>query len=91
MDISVVLSGGIVLVLTQLAKKVSYIPINAGDKAKLRTLAAVLAVGVTLLTDFAQGNIASSSALQVIGESLTALIISQLGYAGVKFGTKKLS
>ena len=91
MDLNVVLSGGIVLVLTQLAKKVSYIPINSGQKARIRTFAAVLAIAVTLLTDYAQGNIANSSALTVIGESLTALIISQLGYAGVKVGAKKLS
>ena len=91
MDLTASLSGIIVAALTQLAKKVSFIPINSGDTKKLRVLAGVLSIIAVLVTDFANGTLANSSALALVGNSIAAFVVSQLSYKGVKFGAAKLS
>lgn len=77
------LSGFLVTILTQVAKKTQNIPINEGEKGKIRTLVVVLSTVTTLATAYLDGSLASSSALQLVADSLSTWIYSVIAYHGI--------
>lgn len=74
------LGGLLVTLLTQVAKKVSFIPVNEGQTKRLRILAGVLSVLVVLLNDYLSGSLVDSTALQVIADSAVNYGVSFLTY-----------
>jgi len=66
-------SGVGVFALTHVAKKISFIPLQEGQKTKLRATAGVLSAVGAVLVSMANGNVGA--------ENLQALIMAVLGCA----------
>ena len=87
MDIDIIqtiLTPIFVILATQGVKKISAIPINAGQTAKIRTLVGVLSFGSTLLLAFVDGKLESVLSPELIEVGVNAVIVFFLSHIGFK-------
>src|SRR3990167_8109347 len=85
--IQTILTPIFVILVTQGVKKISAIPISAGQTAKLRTLVGVLSFGSTLLLAFIDGkleSVLSPELIEVGVNSIVVFILSHIGFKAAK-------
>ena len=88
MDFNIIqiLAPILVILLTQGVKKISAIPINAGQKKKLMATAGVLSFVVSIISAFANGSLDSFVTPELVNvgvNTVLTFILSQVGYKGV--------
>lgn len=86
-DVTTVLVGVVVSVLTEVLKKLKGVPINPGQTALIRSTSALLSIVAVIFTRWTQGGLDDPSfvnnASQVIVDSLTVYLSSALTYFSV--------
>lgn len=94
MDLSIliqqIISPLFVLLATQGVKKASLIPINQGQTARVRSVAAILSFGSALLVAFANGNLEGFLTPDMINVGVNGLITFVLAHVGYKAVVKPL-
>lgn len=88
MDITLILQQVIapvlVILATQGVKKASFIPVNAGQTARLRTVAGVLSFSSALLVAFSKGELESFISPEMINVGIEAAITFAISHFGYK-------
>ena len=75
-----------VILATQGVKKLSFIPINSGQKARIRTFVGVATFVATALTAWSDGNLESVLSPDMINVGVTSAVtflLAHWGYKGV--------
>jgi hypothetical protein len=75
-----IMNGIIVSLLTEGAKKIQAIPVNSGQKARVRTLVFGLSFIVTALNAFLDGNLSTSNLIPIIANSVNGFLVSSIVY-----------
>ncbi len=85
-EITTMAVGIATALITQFAKKLNGVPITEGQTARIRTLAVVLAGIGTVLTAWANGELASASFTQFIGmavQTIASYFVAHITYKSV--------
>lgn len=74
------LIGFVTLFLVQQAKKIEAIPVNDGQKARLRLVASGLSIGLNLFNAYLNGSLSDQALYQPLVEGGYSWLISHLAY-----------
>lgn len=77
------ISGTIVTLLTQVIKKVPFIPVNEGNKLAIRGVAVALSVVSTLVMAWSVDGLALQNAVPIVAQSVYTYINSVVVYYGL--------
>lgn len=76
------ISGVIVTLITEGLKKIPGIPVNDGEKAKIRTIVVILSLVCGVVVSYLDGSLATSGAVAPLVDSVTSWIYSTVFYHG---------
>lgn len=78
-----VISGAVITVLTEVAKRVQAVPITAEQKGRVRILVGALSIVSALAVAYLDGSLASSGALTVVSNTISNWIFATIAYYGL--------
>lgn len=81
------------ILATQGVKKASFIPVNAGQTARIRTVVGIVTFGATAVTAWLNGDlesVISPEMIAVAAEASVSFILALIGYDGGKLGIQKI-
>lgn len=79
-----ILTGLITTALTEGAKKIQAVPINEGQKARIRTLVLVLSTVGAVAEAYLSGHLETSALIPIVASSAVNFLISTITYHGYK-------
>jgi hypothetical protein len=78
-----IILSGLVLLLTEICKRVPQIPLNPANKLAVRGVGVTLSVVSILVLAYAEGQLNSANVINIAAESINTYLLAVLGYHGL--------